>query len=158
MTCLNFAGTGSRLYVAFVITWYRAKSMQLSLIFWQHFWGQARSCLPCHLPYTLLVHCTYQIHCDFYKSIYQVGSQILEIRSNFTPCKSNGSELFMLFVSYPNLIAIVPPDITSFVGWKRAKQSRCKRWWWSEKKTIYRNLRVMLLYLNEGSSIQSTAI
>ena len=23
----------------------------------------------------------------------------------------------MLFVSYPNLIAIVPPDITSFVGW-----------------------------------------
>ena len=23
----------------------------------------------------------------------------------------------MLFVSYPNLIAIVPPNITSFVGW-----------------------------------------
>ena len=22
---------------------------------------------------------------------------------------------------------------------ERAKQSRCKRWWWSEKKTIYRN-------------------
>ena len=30
------------------------KSMQLSLIFWQHFWGQARSCLPCHLPYSTL--------------------------------------------------------------------------------------------------------
>ena len=23
----------------------------------------------------------------------------------------------MLFISYPNLIAIVPPDITFFVGW-----------------------------------------
>ena len=23
----------------------------------------------------------------------------------------------MLFISYPNLIAIVPPDITTFVGW-----------------------------------------
>ena len=23
----------------------------------------------------------------------------------------------MHFISYPNLIAIVPPDITSFVGW-----------------------------------------
>ena len=28
-------------------------SMQLLLIFWQHIWGQAWSCLPCHLPYTL---------------------------------------------------------------------------------------------------------
>ena len=27
------------------------------------------------------------------------------------------AQCFMLFVSYPNLIAIVPPDITSFVGW-----------------------------------------
>ena len=33
-----------------------------------------------------------------------------------------------------------------FCRMERAKQSRCKRWWWSEKKTIYQNLRVMLLY------------
>ena len=70
-----------------------AKSKQLSLIFWQHFWGQAWSCLPCHLPYTsMLVHCTYQI------KVYQIGSKILEIPSNFTPCKSNGSE-FSCFLS-----------------------------------------------------------
>ena len=67
-----------------------AKSMQLSLIFWQHFWGQAWCCLPCHLLYTLLVHCTYQIHCDFYKSISN-WIKNLGNPSNFTPCKSNGS-------------------------------------------------------------------
>ena len=33
-----------------------------------------------------------------------------------------------------------------FCRMEHAKQSRYKRWWWSEKKTIYRNLRVMLLY------------
>ena len=98
-----------------------AKSMQLSLIFWQHFWGQARSCLPCHLPYTLLVNCTYQIHHvhDFCKNTSNWMKKGLEIRSNFTPCKStgNGSKFSCILVSYPNLIVLVPPDITSFVGW-----------------------------------------
>ena len=32
-------------------------------------------------------------------------------------CKIEHWRVFMLFVSYPNLIAIVIPDITSFVGW-----------------------------------------
>ena len=33
-----------------------------------------------------------------------------------------------------------------FLQMERAKQSRCKRWRWSEKKMIDQNLRVMLLY------------
>ena len=52
------------LYLGFSITCWkcvnsfstlRSKSMQLSLIFWQHFWGQARSCLPWQVIYP--THC-----------------------------------------------------------------------------------------------------
>ena len=91
--------------------------MQLSLIFWQHFWGQARSCLP-YGSFTLHISSTLYLPNSpwFFAKIRQTGSKILEIRSNFTPGKSNGSE-FMHFTSYTNLIALVLPDITFFVGW-----------------------------------------
>ena len=70
------------------------KSMQLSLIFWQHFWGQARSCLPCHLPYTLLIHCTYQIRCDFCKNT-----------SNWIKNPGNPLKLHAVYIQWPRPMA-----------------------------------------------------
>ena len=97
--------------------------------------------IACHLPYTLLVHCTYQIHCDFYKSI----SNWIKNPGNplqFHTLQIQWQQVFMLFISYSDRSS----RRNIFCWMERAKQSRCKRWRWSEKKTIYWNLRVMLLY------------
>ena len=44
------------------------------------------------------------------------------------------------------LIAIIPPDITIFVRWNERNKVGVRDGGGAEKKTIYRNLRVMLLY------------
>ena len=123
-----------------------AKSMQLSLIFWQHFWGQARSCLPCHLPYTLLVH--YQISNSlwFLQKIYvkldKKSWKSTQTSRHVNPMAASFHTLYLL----PQLNSARSSPHNIFCRVERAKQSRCKRWQGSEKKTIYRNSRVMLLY------------
>ena len=72
---------------------------------------------------------------------YQIGSKILEIPSNFTPCKSKAmAACFHAFYLLPQLNSDRSSRHNIFCRMERAKQSRCKRWRWSEKKTIYRNL------------------
>ena len=71
------------------------------------------------LHIALLVHCTYQIHCDFYKSISSwIKNPGLGWKSTQTSRRVNPmAASFHAFCLLPQLIAIVPPDITSFVGW-----------------------------------------
>ena len=92
------------------------KSMQLSLIFWQHY--GTRSCLPCHLPYTLLVQLPnslwflqkyIKLDQKSWKSPPQESPPILR---RVNPM----AQVSCTLVSYPNLIALIPPNITYFVG------------------------------------------
>ena len=58
-------------------------------------------------------------------------------------CQGPGFHAFCLL---PQLNSDCSSQHNIFCRMERAKQSPCKRRWWSKKKTIYRNLRVMLLY------------
>ena len=42
--------------------------------------------------------------------------------------------VFIHFISYPNLIALIPPDITSFVGWNERNKVGVRDGGGSEKK------------------------
>ena len=103
----------------------------------------------CHLPAAYTVGLLTKFTVIFAK-IRQIGSKILEIRSNFTPCKSNGSTWASFHALYllPQLNgARSSRRHNIFCQVKRAKQSRCKRWRASEKKTIYRNSRSNVVIL-----------
>ena len=77
-----------------------------------------------------------------FAKICQIGSKILEISSNFTPC-FQWQQVFMHFSLLPQLNSARSSRHIIFCQVERAKQNRCKRWRWSEKKAIYQNLRVI---------------
>ena len=115
--------------------------------------------LVCHVIYT--THCKYieLTTCTLiFAKICQIGSKILEIHSNFTPCKSNGSKFSCTLVSYPNLIALVPPDITSFVERNERNKVGVRDGGGAKRKWSTENLHVMSLYWKWGLYNTSTAI
>ena len=82
-----------------------------------------------------------------FAKIHQIGSKILEICSNFTPCKSNGSKFSCTLVSYPNLIALVPPDTTSFVGRNERNKVGVRDGGGAKRKRSTENIWVMSFIL-----------
>ena len=69
------------------------------------------------------------------------------ICSNFMPCKSNGNKFSCALVSYPNFIALIPPDITSFVGRNKQNKVGVRDGDGVKRKGSTENLHITSIYL-----------
>ena len=138
------SSTVLRLYVFKLCrTSLRVNSMQLSLIFWQHFWGQTRSCLPCYLPYTMLVLWTYHLApahwvLQKYVKLVKKSWKSIQISCRVNPVQANCS---IYWSSAP----------WSFTSELRVRDQRCRELVYKiscEKgSTSTKNMHVTLLYL-----------
>ena len=110
----------------------RVNSMQLSLIFWQHFWGQTTSRLPCHLPYTMFTTFTL-ILAKSHKSDQNTFKS--------TPCKSNVRQQLCKSPCWRNfdLIYAHKGDITSLLQQLYSTRSSRQNifWGWEGQGKCY---------------------